>query len=507
MDTFENTDLEFYETYTTLQQMLEDKMKDWNGQNVIVIGAARQGTALAQYLVENGANVVINDMRSANQLIDVKQTLSGLDIEWVLGGHPLNLLNRADIICVSGGVPLTIPLVVEARRRRIPITNDSQIFLEICPCPVIGITGSAGKTTTTSLVGLIADISSRIPVADYAPGFSGGGFDLPLLQKPPDNVWVGGNIGTPLISVVNQIRPGDIAVMELSSFQLEIMTKSPQISAILNITPNHLDRHVTMNAYKAAKARILEHQKTADIAVLGRDDHGAWSLTGKVRGSVVTFGIDRPPVGLRGAFIRDERIYLWNGVSDVEVIDCDSVHLRGEHNLLNVLASCSICASAGLPVKAMRSGISMFQGVPHRLEYIRTWNGSDWYNDSIATAPERAMAAINSFDEPIILLAGGRDKSLPWKEFAKLVRQCVDHLVVFGEVAEKISTEIGTLSKESRPYSLTRCAGLEEAVYAAKRVVQPGYVVLLSPGGTSFDEFRDFEERGEAFKKWVQELK
>ena len=232
----------------------------------MVLGAARQGLALARYLALHGAQVVLNDQRHENEMESAITALAELQgrtvypVRWVLGRHPLEILEAADLLCVSGGVPLTLPIVKHALERGVPVTNDSQIFLEAAPCPVVGITGSAGKTTTTTLVG-------RMAQAAVASALAGG---------KPRQAWVGGNIGSPLIAILDEIAPQDLAIMELSSFQLELMTRSPQIAAVLNITPNHLDRHGSMAAYTAAKAHILAYQAPVDTAVLGRDDPGAW---------------------------------------------------------------------------------------------------------------------------------------------------------------------------------------------------------------------------------------
>ncbi len=457
---------------------------DFGGQRVLILGAARQGLALARYLVQQGARVTLNDRTPADKMVNAMASLKDLgeSVRWVTGGHPVELLNDADLVCVSGGVPLTNPIVVEAQARGIPLSNDSQIFLEVTPCQVIGITGSAGKTTTTSLVGKIA--VERVTES--------------VKLQASRRVYVGGNIGLPLIARVDEMAPEDIAIMELSSFQLEIMNRSPQIAAVLNVTPNHLDRHETMAAYVAAKRRILEYQGVEDVAVLGRDDPGAWGMAGMVMGGLVSFGFGGLESGV-GTYIRGNDVLYAGDDSEVWIMDISSVQLRGEHNMQNVLAACAIAAAAGIPPAAMRAGVSGFTGVMHRLEFVRRWGGADWYNDSIATAPERTIAAIRSFEEPIILLAGGRDKDLPWGDFAALVSHRVDHLVLFGEAAEKIGLAMGN-------YPYTRCANLKEAVQAAVHLVEPGDVVLLSPGGTSFDEFKDFEERGECFKQLVMSL-
>jgi UDP-N-acetylmuramoylalanine--D-glutamate ligase len=459
-------------------------MRDWNGQRVVIVGAARQGLALARYLSTHGARVILNDNRSEIDLAENRQALAGLAIDWVTGGHPLEILDGADLVCVSGGVSLDLPLIAEARRRNLPLTNDSQIFIELVPCPTIGITGSAGKTTTTTLVGRMA---------------------LAGLQSPAQ-AWVGGNIGLPLIGYLDQIKPEDLVILELSSFQLELMTRSPHVAAILNVTPNHLDRHKTMEAYTAAKARILGFQSDADVALLGYDDPGAWGLTDQVQGMLMSFSRTRLDDGIPGAFAEGETLWFTDGRQDIPLMPRSEIRLRGEHNLLNVLAACAISLAGGLPIDSLAAGVSGFNGVAHRLEFVRSLRGADWYNDSIATAPERSMAAIRSFEEPIVLLAGGRDKKLPWEPFAALIHQRVDHLVLFGEAADLIGRAVGPVSPGQKPYSIAHCDSLREAVTAAAEAARPGDVVLLSPGGTSFDEFIDFEQRGERFIQWVKEL-
>lgn len=466
---------------------------DWSGQNVVVIGAARQGTALAKYLVEHGAHVIINDQKTIDELTTAQNALKDLtasgELEWVCGGHPSSVLDGADLICPSGGVPLTSPIVVEAQKRGIPLSNDSQVFMQAVPCPVIGVTGSAGKTTTTTLVGRIAQAA----VDGNYPGFAGS------------KIWVGGNIGLPLIAFVDQMNASDHVVAEFSSFQLEIMSSSPEVASILNITPNHLDRHGTMRAYTTAKCRILAFQSVHDIAVLGRDDPGAWELSSRVKGRLISFGITTLPDEQVGVILLGETLILRTpDLGDRHILHRDEIALRGDHNLQNVMAACAISSAADFPFEAMRLGVQGFRGVAHRLEFIRTWGGADWYNDSIATAPERAMAAIRSFDEPLVLLAGGRDKDLPWDDFASLVRSRVRHLVLFGEAVDIINTAVVESGGSIPP--ITRCADLKEAVTVAADVVRHGDVVLLSPGGTSFDEFVNFEERGECFIKWVKDL-
>jgi UDP-N-acetylmuramoylalanine--D-glutamate ligase len=455
---------------------------DWKGRLVVIVGAARQGTALAAYLAAHGARVLLTDKHFADQLKISQERLSSLSIEWHLGGHPNEILDGADILCLSGGVPSDIPLVTAAQQRGITVSNDSQIFLEQAPCLVIGITGSAGKTTTTMLVG-------RILKAMEGNGIRRG--------------WVGGNVGNPLISNVDEMKPEDIAVVELSSFQLEWMTRAPKIAAILNLAPNHLDRHATIEAYVAAKGRILDFQNSHDIAVLNREDEATWALSSHVKGKLWSFGRESLPMGEFGTFVRGNEIWLRNEKDEQTVMPLSLIELIGEHNLLNVLAACAISAAAGATTDAMRAGVRGFRGAPHRLEWVRNIGGADWYNDSKATTPQEAEAALRSFERPIVLMLGGRDKGLPWENIAELAEQRVRHVVTFGEAGEMIS---GVIERVAPKLPVSRAVNLAEAVAAASKVALSGDVVLLSPGGTSFDEFVDFEDRGEHFRQLVNQL-
>ncbi|HOF24768.1 MAG TPA: UDP-N-acetylmuramoyl-L-alanine--D-glutamate ligase [Anaerolineaceae bacterium] len=462
-------------------------MENWSGKKVIVIGAARQGTALSRYLASKGAQVILTDMHSLDDLPANLPDLEKLGIQLRLGGHPLELLEGADLVCVSGGVPLTIPFIQAALQRGIPLSNDSQIFLEACPAQVIGITGSSGKTTTTALVGLMAQ--------KY--------FEM---KQNGHRAWVGGNIGNPLIEQVDQIDEDDLVVLELSSFQLELMTRSPQIAAILNITPNHLDRHGSMQAYIAAKSRILRFQHAGDVAILNRDDPGSWSLAEHLKSDLISFGFQKPDSKQNGTYIYKDAIWLQLGRESLKMLPLEWIQLPGRHNIANVLAACAIAAAASLALPAIQTAIEEFTGIPHRLEFIRNINGADWYNDSIATAPERTMAAIEAFEGPLVLLLGGRDKNLPWDDLAQLIHQRVRAVVLFGEAAGLIEKALGAVKKGETLQVISRCNTLEEAVQAAAKLAQPGDTVLLSPGCTSFDAFKDFEERGEYFRKLVNAL-
>jgi UDP-N-acetylmuramoylalanine--D-glutamate ligase len=453
--------------------------RDLNGRRVVVLGLARQGMALARFLVEQRAQVTVSDVKAADQLAEAIKSLDDLSIKYVLGGHPIELLDGCDLLCLSGGVPVDLPIVVEAQKRGIELANDAQIFIERCAkrAPVIGITGSAGKTTTTALTG-------------------------EMLKAAGFKTWVGGNIGNPLIAELGSIAPGDKVVMELSSFQLEVMTTSPHIAAVLNITPNHLDRHPSMEAYSAAKKRILDFQDYRDVAVLGYDDAEARKLAGDARGYVRFFS-QQALVG-RGAFVREGNLVLRQ---DEERVVCAvrDLKLRGSHNVWNVLAACALAGEAGGNVEAMAQVATSFAGVAHRLQLVRELRGVRYYDDSIATAPERLIAALRSFDEPIVLLCGGRDKHLPWEEAAKLIVERVSQVVLFGEMTQLVKSQISSINSQSG-CRVHEAGTLERAVKVAAQVAQAGDVVLLSPGGTSFDAFKDFAERGDRFVEMVNGL-
>ena len=481
------------------------------GARCLVVGLAREGTALARYLAVHGATVTVTDARPTGALEEARAALSGLPLAFALGGHPLSLLDETQILFVSPGVPLEIPLLAEARRRGLPLSSETRLFTRLCPAPIAGITGSSGKTTTTVLAGRMLAGTRR--------------------------VWVGGNIGQPLIGSLDGeagIAPQDLVVMELSSFQLEFFAPwpepaaalarevirsrgpeklfdpagwSPSLAALLNITPNHLDRHGTMAAYIAAKEQILAHQQPDEQAVLNWDDATARRMGLAARQRVLWFSLEEPVA--EGAWLRGQELVLRLREQEEVVCRVGEMRLRGRHNVANALAACALAGAAGAPVAALSREATTFAGVEHRLESVRTRDGVRWYNDSIATSPERAVAALRSFEEPIILLAGGRDKHLPWEEMATLIWRRVRHLVLFGEAAGLIEAAMERARPSGEQPALAglhHAGSLERAVELAAGLARPGDVVLLSPGGTSFDAYVDFVARGEHFRQLVRAL-
>lgn len=452
-----------------------------NGKRVVVLGFARQGRALARWLPTVGADVVVNDKGTIDQFNGDLKAFA--DVEFVLGAHPESILDNCDLMCISGGVPLDLDIVKAAIQRGIPLSNDAQLFLERCAAPVIGITGSAGKTTTTTLVGQ-------------------------MVERAGYKTWVGGNIGYVLLDTLKDIQPDDRVIMELSSFQLEIMSKSPDMGTVLNVTPNHLDRHGTMDNYMRAKAQLLLHQTAEDIALLNRDDGGSRQLEQAVQGDLAWFSANE--IVSDGAFFAGQRVVV-TGLSSADgdphvVCERDDIRLRGDHNLLNVLAACAISGAAGVSPDVMQATIKDFTGVEHRLEVVRVLNNVTYVNDSIATAPERVLAALRSYTEPLVLLAGGKDKNLPWEEMLALALEKTRIIIAFGHARDLIADTVHKLAGERGDKHVIRVDMLSDAVGEAAKHAQSGDVVLLSPGGTSYDAYRDFAERGEHFRNLVSKL-
>lgn len=468
----------------------------------VIIGAAREGSALAGYLAACGAQVLLCDRKSDASLAERLTELAARGVRLLLGGDPTeDQLRWADVLFISPAVPRGAPVVERARALGLPISSEPRLFTQSCPAPIVGITGSSGKTTSTALIGEMCRLSGM-------------------------RTWVGGNIGTPLTERLLERPWPDVAVMEFSSFQLEVFTPayqgdaverqrsaasrvisldgwSPHVALLTNITPNHLDRHADMAEYAAAKRSLMDFQAANDWLVLNADDAytGSWAET--ARGRLLRFSLQDEPEA--GAFLRGAELTArWNG-REMVICRADEVRLRGRHNLANILGSVCAALAAGAGIEGIAEAARTFGGVAHRLEVVRRLNGILWVNDSIATSPERACAALRAFDEPLVLLAGGRDKHLPWEEWAELAVQRTRVVVAFGEAVPIIERALAAQPRAA-DITLLRAGTLEEAVTLAAEYARPGDVVLLSPGGTSFDAYNDFEERGQHFRSLVAAL-
>lgn len=445
------------------------------------MGLGKEGAALAKFLVQHGARVTVTDIKQEAALQDRIDELAGLPIKYLLGGHPEEVLDT-DVIFVSPGVSREIPILEKARQRGIPLSSETKLFFSLCQAPIIGITGSSGKTTTTSLVGEI-------------------------MQAQGYRTFVGGNIGSPLTILVEEIEPSDKVVMELSSFQLDALDQSPHIAAILNLSPNHLDRHPSMEDYVAAKTNIVRFQGKSDYAVLNADQRLVRELAKDCPGRVLFFSLEQELD--QGAFLSQEIVTVRWGGQDLRVCDVSQIQLLGSHNLENVLAACALAVVGGAQVEAITSAVTSFQGVEHRLELVAEWDGVRYYDDSIATSPDRTIAALNSFAEPIILLAGGREKHLPLEKLASLIVSKVKSVILFGEAAPLLAQAVTSAQcgEPDREVSLYRSSDLAEAVRIGAQISEAGDIVLLSPVCTSFDMYQDFAERGEHFKALVRGLR
>jgi UDP-N-acetylmuramoylalanine--D-glutamate ligase len=439
-------------------------------RRALVIGFAREGLDLTRFLVDHGTEVIVTDTKSAEALRESMAQLNGANVTYHLGGHSLEDLDGVEVVYASPGVPPENALLIEAQRRGVRLSSLVELFFALCPAPIVGITGSAGKSTTTSLLGEMFQAAGR-------------------------HVFVGGNIGRPLLGKLAEITPNSWVVMELSSFQLEPLRVSPHVALITNVTPNHLDRHPSMEAYWAAKGQILAHQAASDFAILNADDE--WSCRYQPRGRVLHFSLHHP---VEGAYLANDDVVL-NGQRILSVGD---IPLRGRHNAANVLAAVATAHAAGIEREAMANAIRQFKGVAHRLQTVSIRDGVTWVDDSIATAPERSIAALRAYHEPIVLIAGGRDKHLPMQDWARLITQRVRHVVTLGEMSDLVIEAIHEV--EPSYTAISRENTMDEAVAAAARAAQAGDVVLLSPGGTSYDMYSDFEARGQDFARAVSEL-
>lgn len=442
-----------------------------SGQRALVIGLAREGVDLARFLSAHGAEVTVTDVKAPEALAQSMAALDGTNVQFHLGGHDLSDVDAADVVYASPGVPPENPLLARARTRGIRVSSLVELFFALCPAPIMGVTGSAGKSTTTSLLGEMFTAAGR-------------------------DVFVGGNIGRPLLGTLEAMNEHSWVVMELSSFQLEPLRQSPHIALITNVTPNHLDRHPTMEAYWAAKGQILAHQSASDWAILNADD--AWSQRYRPVGRVLRFSLDGT---VEGAYAAGEHVMLLGE----PLLPTSDIPLRGRHNVANVLAAVATAQAAGLQREAMVAAIRSFEGVAHRLQTVARRNGVAYVDDSIATAPERSMAALRAYErDPLILIAGGRDKHLPMREWAEHIARRVKHVVLLGEMSELVARALQEVDPSYR--SLSWATSMDEAVRLAADSATEGDVVLLSPGGTSYDMYTDFEERGRDFARAVSGL-
>ena len=443
------------------------------GKKVLVVGLGKSGLAAALFLRRRGAQVTVSDLRSAQALSKEIPSLLEAGILVEAGGHGLLTFRRQDLIVVSPGVPLSTPELVKVRQLGLPIIGELELAARFLQGNVLAITGSNGKTTTTTLCGEI---------------FAAGGFETQ----------VAGNIGLPVIEVVDQSKPGSWTVLEVSSFQLET-TQSfhPRIAVILNITPDHLDRHGTFENYRAMKEKIFANQTAEDFLVLNGDDPVTQQAASRTRAQI--FWFSRSKIVRCGAFVMNGVVMFRadEQAKPIPVMPVADIPLKGEHNVENVLAAVCAACVAKIPAAAIAGAVAAFHAVEHRLEFVTSIHGVDYYNDSKATNVDATAKAIASFPGSIHLILGGKDKDSDYTQLHALLRERVKTVYTIGSAAEKIEGQIAGVIQ------VIRAGTLEAAVDQAATRAEAGDVVLLAPACSSFDQFENYEQRGRVFKKAV----
>src|SRR5271154_2898180 len=452
-------------------------------KRVLVVGLGKSGVASALFLKAHGARVTASDTKSGDELRNEIPVLLDHGITVETGGHGDRTFRGQDLIVVSPGVPVEAPPLVQAKAQGVSVIGEIELAAPFLPGPIVAITGSNGKTTTTTLAGEIMT----------AAGFS---------------ALVGGNIGTPAISLAERAQPETVVVLEVSSFQLEtIQTFRPKVAVVLNVTPDHLDRHKTIETYVDAKARIFENQQNQDFAVLNQDDPICVAMAARTRAQVLWFS--RQKEVKQGAWVREGNILFRDGAgfqkeAQREVMLVSEIPLKGAHNLENVLAA--VCAGAlmGCAPEKIRQAVRDFKAVEHRLEFVATIRGGDYYNDSKATNVDATIKALESFPANIHLILGGKDKGSDYSVLNELLRQRVKRVYTIGAAAAKIESQI--VSSKSGGVEIVHAETLENALRKANAAAVPGDVVLLAPACASFDQFKNYEQRGQVFKEIVHSL-
>lgn len=448
---------------------------DYTGKNVLVSGMAKSGIAAARLLKRLGANVTIQDSKTEDKLGDEPARLREEGITLYLGANPDDIVEDMDALVMSPGVPVDLPFVEKAKQAKIPVLGEIELAYTVCKAPVIGITGTNGKTTTTTLVGEI-------------------------MKAHLDNVAVVGNIGNPFADEVQGLTEDGYAVAELSSFQLEtIHTFRPRVSAVLNITPDHLNRHHTMENYIAAKERVFENQTAEDFCILNYNDEATRAMADHTKARVIYFSLDKEAEG-EYVYSDEKSIYIKALGYDCKVIDIDDLNILGGHNVENAMAAIGCTASAGVPLETISRVLAEFTAVEHRIEYVTTINDVQFYNDSKGTNPDASIKAVLAMKRPICIIAGGYDKGSDFDEWVSLFPGRVKFTAVIGAVKDKVRSSLEKYGQTNYKVADT----FEEAIDLCWQNAQPGDCVLLSPACASWDMFKSYEQRGEIFKDYVK---
>ena len=443
-------------------------------KRALVVGLARTGTAAARFLAGRGARVTLSEVRPESAVAAEAAALRELGVGVECGGHDDSSFLAADLIVLSPGVPLDLPALARARKKGIEIISELELAWRFLRGTVVAVTGSNGKTTTTALLGKIFAEAGR-------------------------HVQVGGNIGTPLVTLVDTAREDTVNVVEVSSFQLEAITSfRPRIAALLNLTPDHLDRHASMRDYVAAKACLFGYQHGDDFAIFNADDRYAAALAPEVRAQRFWFSRQRRLDV--GTYLENDWVLYADAARRDRVLERGDIPLKGHHNLENVLAAVCAARLLAVPCGKIRAAVQAFEGVEHRLEFVTEVNGVQYYNDSKATNVDAARQAIQAFPGNLIVILGGKDKGGDFRLLREPLRERARHVLLIGAAREKLAAQLAD------GFPVERVETLVEAVARAAALAQPGDVVLLAPACASFDQFENFEHRGRVFKEEVRRL-
>lgn len=450
---------------------------DVKDKKVLIMGAARSGIAASKFLKTHGADVILTDIKEAEKMVDVEKELAGSGIKTLWGQQPDIKEIKPDFIVVSPGIPLTIAPLNIAAKLQIPVISELELAYRFSRTPFIAVTGTNGKTTTTSLVGQ-------------------------LFQDVGRNVVIGGNIGFPLISHVERLTREDLIVAEVSSFQLEsTIDFKPRVAIILNITPDHLDRHGSMEAYRAIKAKIFKNQTEEDFLILNYDDNLVKELAFGAKSHVIFFS--RKNKLEEGVYLDNGQVVIDIGEGPVPICEPGEISIKGSHNLENAMAAVAAGYMLGLEPEDIRKTLMTFPGVSHRLEFVAEIKGVKYINDSKGTNSDASIKAIEAFEEPLILIAGGRNKGSDFVDLAEKVKERVSKLILVGECKDEIKSAV----LKTGFTDIHEAVDFRDAVNKAYSLATQGDIVLLSPACASFDMFNNFEERGNVFKELVLSLR
>ncbi|MFZ5845663.1 MAG: UDP-N-acetylmuramoyl-L-alanine--D-glutamate ligase [Patescibacteria group bacterium] len=460
-------------------------MRNFKGQRVAILGLSTEGCDSVKFFLKEDAQITCCDRRLPRALGETYSSLARLPVSFRLGENYLADLESYDLLVRTPGMSPRLPELVEAKKRGKEITTLTKLFFALCPAPVVGVTGTKGKGTTSSLI-------------------------YEMLKASGQKVYLGGNIGTPLLSQVRQIKPHEVAILELSSFQLEDLSQSPHVAVVLRTTQEHLANfdplatnfHPSRESYVEAKKSIVRFQKSGDFAVLNADDPTSSSFAAETRAQVYYFSRSSSQAD---AYVDQAAVYLKWDRQTTRIAEASEIKLRGMHNLENIAAAALATKIMGGKLAAIGKVARTFLGLPHRIEFVRKVNNISFYDDSFSTVPETTIAAVRSFSEPLILILGGSEKGSDFSEMGRVIAQSsVRVAIIIGMMTSRIKTALGAAGFKGKV--ITGCRSMPEVVAVARKIAQSGDVVLLSPACASFDMFQNYKDRGDQFKYEVNSL-